>query len=177
MVFLLPVSQITCQQLSKVVHLWLRCFTILPSSNQIFYQIFNLNSPIKRVSLKTVVDVQTLKAIVKCDSMYMGQTFKAAFLLSFFSFFRIFNLAPHSMNTFNPLKQLARADIFFASPEAHILTKRSKTLQSRNHILKIPHLKKSTLCPGTVLKNLLLIRSTPTGKPLFKIKYRQKWVP
>ena len=79
-----------------------------------FTRSLTLTAPLK-ISLKTVIDVDTLKAIVtKCDTMYMGQIFKAAFLLSFFSFLRISNLVPHSMQTFNPLEQLARADIFLA---------------------------------------------------------------
>ena len=51
-----------------------------------FTRALTLSAPMK-VSLKIVTDVDTLKAIVKkCDSMYMGQIFKAAFLLSFFFF-------------------------------------------------------------------------------------------
>ena len=111
--------------------------------------------------------------------MYMGQIFKAAFLLPFFSFLRILNLVPHSMHTFNPLEQLARADLFFVPPGAHIFMKWSKTLQSRNQIclLKILSLNKSILCPVTALKNLLSITPSGDNKPLFQIKYRQKWVP
>ena len=144
-----------------------------------FTRSLTLSAPLK-ISLKTVIDVHTLKAIVqKCETMYMGQIFKAAFLLSFFSFLRISNLVPHSMHTFNPLEQLARADIFFAHPGAHILIKWSKTLQSKNQIrlLKIPSLSKSPLCPVSALKNLLLITPSGDNKPLFQIKYKQNWVP
>ena len=83
------------------------------------------------------------------------------------------------MHTFNPLEQLARADLFFAPPGAHILIKWSKTLQAKNQIrlLKIPSLKKSILCPVSALKNLLLITPSGDNKPLFQIKYKQKWVP
>ena len=143
-----------------------------------FTRSLTLAAPLK-ISLKTVIDVDTLKAIIsKCDNMYMGQIFKAAFLLSFFSFLRISNLVPHSMQTFNPLEQLARADIFFAPPGAHILIKWSKTLQSKNQVrlLKIPSLANSPLCPVAALKTLLLITPSGDKKPLFQIKYKQKWV-
>ena len=82
------------------------------------------------------------------------------------------------MSKFNPLEQLARADIFFATPCAHIPVKWSKILQSKNkiRILKIPCLTKSTLCPVTALKNLLSITPAGDNKPLFLIKYKQKWV-
>ena len=144
-----------------------------------FTRSLTLSAPLK-ISLKAVIDLHTLKAIVrKCDTMYMGQIFKSAFLLSFFSFLRISNLVPHSMHTFNPLQQLARADIFFAPPGAHILIKWSKTLQSKNHVrlLKIPSLNNSPLCPVAAIKNLLLITPSGDNKPLFQIKYRQIWVP
>ena len=144
-----------------------------------FTRSLTLSAPLK-ISLKTVIDVHTLKAIVvKCDTMYMGQVFKAAFLLSFFSFLRISNLVPHSIQKFNPLEQLARADLFFASPGAHILIKWSKTLQSKNQVrlLKIPLLTNSPLCPVAALKNLLLITPAGDNNPLFQIKYKQKWVP
>ena len=147
-----------------------------------FTRSVTLAVPLK-ISLKTIIDVDTLKAIIlKCDNMYMGQIFKAAFLLSFFSFLRISNLFPHSMQTFNPLEQLARADIFFAPPpppRAHILIKWSKTLQSKNQVrlLKIPSLAKSPLCPVAALKTLLLITPSGDNKPLFQINYKQKWVP
>ena len=144
-----------------------------------FTRSLTLAAPL-RISLKTVIDIDTLKAIVmKCDSMYMGQIFKAAFLLSFVSFLRISNLVPHSMQTFNPMEQLARADVFFAPPGAHILIKWSKTLQSKNQVrlLKIPSLTNSPLCPVSALKTLLLITPHGDNNPLFQIKYKQKWVP
>ena len=80
----------------------------------------------------------------------MGQVLKAAHL-SFFSFLRISNLVPHTLQAFDPVKHLARADVFFAPPGAHVLITWTKTLQSKNaaRVLKISclpctSLKKST---------------------------------
>ena len=73
----------------------------------------------------------TFKSVI---DTYMRQIFKAAFLLFFFSFFRISNLVPHTLTSFNPLEQLCRADIFFAHPGAHVLVKWSKTMQSQNTV-------------------------------------------
>ena len=114
-----------------------------------------------------------------CDSMYMGFVYKAAILLSFFSFLRISNLVPHSTAAFQPLKQLVRGDIFFAAPGAHILLKWSKTLQMNNSVrlLKIPHLGSSVLCPVKALKDLLSLTPRGPNKPLFQIKLKHEWVP
>ena len=75
------------------------------------------NSSLK-VCLKTIIDIPLLTEMTQvCDSMYMGFVYKAAILLSFFSFLRISNLVPHSIAAFQPLKHLARGDIFFLPPE------------------------------------------------------------
>ena len=59
--------------------------------------------------IKSIIDISMLKKIVsQCDRTYLGVVYKAAFLLSFFSFLRISNLVPHSISSFDPLKQLAR---------------------------------------------------------------------
>ena len=94
-------------------------------------------------------------------------------------FFRISNLVPHSTATFQPLKQPARGDIFFAAPAAHILLKWSKTLQMNNSVrlLKIPHLGSSVICPVKALKNLLSLTPRGPNKPLFQIKLKHEWVP
>ena len=48
-----------------------------------------------RVSLKTIIDIPMLTQIMQvCDSMYMGFVYKAAIVLSFFSFLRISFLFP-----------------------------------------------------------------------------------
>ena len=133
-----------------------------------------------RLNLKAIIDIPLLTNIVQVtDSMYMGLVYKAAILLSFFSFLRISNLVPHSTSSFQPLKQLARGDVFFASPGAHILLKWSKTMQMNNsvRILKIPSLGSSSICPVKALKTLLAATPAGSNKPLFQIKFRQHWVP
>ena len=69
------------------------------------------------IKLKSIIDTLIWSQIVKaCDFLYMGFVYKAAILFSFFSFVHISNLVPHSIKTFDPLKQLAWADICFAQP-------------------------------------------------------------
>ena len=131
-------------------------------------------------SIKTMIDILTLQAIAtQTDRMYMGQIFKAAILVSFFSFVRISNLVPHSISAYNPLKQLSCGDIIFAPPGLHMIIKWSKTLQSKDKIkvLKVPSLGKSPICPVAAVKKLLFTTPGSNNSPLFKIKCYSKWVP
>ena len=109
----------------------------------------------------------------------MGTVYKAAYLLSFFSFLRISNLVPHTINSYDPLQQLARADIIFAPPGALVLVKWSKTLQHKNkvRILKIQHLGTSPLCPIRALKILLKFTPGSFNSTLFQVQYHDTWVP
>ena len=69
------------------------------------------------VKIKKIIDIDMLKDIIAiCDSMWMGQIYKAIYLVAFFSFLRISNLVPHKIASFSPLEQLTRGDVFFASP-------------------------------------------------------------
>ena len=131
-------------------------------------------------SIKPIIDIPTLKRIIQCtDTMYMGYIFKAAILTSFFSFVRISNLVPHSISSYDPLKQLSRGDLIFAPPGINLIIKWSKTLQTRDKIkvLKIPSLGSSTLCPVSALRKLLLATPGSKNDPLFQIKCYSKWVP
>ena len=113
-------------------------------------------------SIKPIIHVNTLHLIIQhTDSMYMGHIFKAAILLSFFSFVRISNLVPHSIASYDPLKQLLRGDIIFANPGVHMIIKWSKTLQNKDKVkvLKVPSLGTSPLCPVAALKKILLTTS------------------
>ena len=54
-----------------------------------------------------VIDVETLTKLIRlCDSIYMGKIFKAVFLLAFFGFLRLSNIAPHSLNSFDSSRHL-----------------------------------------------------------------------
>ena len=133
------------------------------------------------VKIKKIIDVDMLKNIVStCDTMWMGQIFKAVYLVAFFSFMRISNLVPHKISAFSPLEQLTRGDVFFASPGLHVLVKWTKTMQTRDSvkILKLPALSHSPLCPVMAVKNLLLLTPGHQDTPLFQIKNtKAQWVP
>ena len=108
----------------------------------------------------------------------MGYVFKSAILLAYFAFLRISNLVPHTIASYDTLKYLARAHIFFAQPGAHKLVKWSKTMQMNNsvRVIKIPALGDSPLCPVFALKKLLASTPNQPNNPLFQIKCYQNWV-
>ena len=92
------------------------------------------NKPLGRTKpldphIKTIIDIPMLTKIVHhCDYIHMGYVFKASFFLSCSTFLRISNLVPHATSSYDPLKQLARGDLIFAPPGAHVIIKWSKTL-------------------------------------------------
>ena len=133
------------------------------------------------IKIKKIIDIPLLQKITSlCDTTWMGQIYKATYLVAFFSFLRISNLVPHSISAFSPLEQLTRGDIFFAPPGVHLLIKWSKTMQNRDlvKIIKIPQLGTSPLCPVKALKNLLILTPGSQNDPLFQIKNEGGgWIP
>ena len=111
-------------------------------------------------TLKKIIDIPLLQAITAtCHTMWMGQIFKALYLTAFFSFLRILNLVPHSIQAFSPLEQITRGDVFVAHPGIHLLIKWTKTIQKYKYkkrdsirLLKIPSLGNSPLCPVKAIK-------------------------
>ena len=60
------------------------------------------------------------KAVARCAPLTVKLK---TILLAYVAFLRISNLVPHTIASYEPLRQLARADIFFAHPGAHVLLK------------------------------------------------------
>ena len=132
------------------------------------------------IKLNKIIDIPMLCQIVEqCDFTYMGQIFKALYLLSFYSFLRISNLIPHAVSKFSPLKHLARGNIIFQHDRIVVMVKWSKTRQSNNQmkLITTPAISRSRLCPVSAISNLLCL--TPKGKnlPLFQVKNAGNWVP
>ena len=102
------------------------------SKISMYLKAIQKTTPVK-IKLNNIVDIPFLTALVKkCDSTYMGQIFKVAYLISFFGFLRLSNLAPHSMAAFSFLKHLAKGDVIFSNSGVILLIKWSKTLQIQN---------------------------------------------
>ena len=119
---------------------------------------------------KQVIDVKTLENIsMACDGLRDPILFRAIFLTAFFAFFRISNIAPHSVAAFSNSKHLLRKDVLFAPPGAHILQKWSKSMQISTdyRFIQIPSLNNPLLCPVTAIRRLLRSRNANKDSPLF----------
>ena len=63
---------------------------------------------------KGIFDLKTLALIIQtCDLLNDPPLYKAAFLLAFFAFLRMSNIAPHSKQKFDPHIHFLRQDIIF----------------------------------------------------------------
>ena len=132
------------------------------------------------IKLNKLIDIPLLRDIVEqCNFMFMGQVFKALYLLSFYSFLRLSNLVPHALSQFSPLKHLARGDVLFRPNKLVIVVKWTKTMQNNNQIklITIPAIVGSDLCPVTAISNLLAITPKGSNLPLFQFKNARNWVP
>ena len=145
-----------------------------------FYQKAIQRQTPLNIKLNKIIDITTLKLIDdQCNYTYMGQVFKALYLLSFYSFLHLSNLVPRAVAKVSPLKHIARGDVIFRPNKLVILVKWSKTMQLNNQVklITIPALPGSPLCPVTAISNLLCITPKGANLPLFQVKNLQNWVP
>ena len=134
-----------------------------------YYQkAVQVHSPLN-VKLKSIIDIPLLRRIVyQCDFTYMGQIFKALYLLSFYT-----------IAQFSPLKHLARGDVILRPDKIVVILKWSKTMQTNNQIklITVPRIPNSSICPVVAIKNLLDLTPRGANLPLFQFKVAQTWVP
>ena len=119
---------------------------------------------------RSIFDLTILAANSRACSILEDSTlFRAAFLLSFFAFLRMSNVAPHSRYKFDKNTHILRQDITFQEPGAHILIKWTKTLQDRSahHFVQVPALSNKSLYPVLALQQLLSSRTLSPSSPLF----------
>ena len=104
--------------------------------------------------------------------------YQALYLLCFFSFLRLSNILPHSVNTFDITRQLCRGDLSF-SPHNVILIKWSKTMQDRQSVstITIPALGCSPLCPVTALTAMCRAFPATSNQPLFLYSRQGSFLP
>ena len=115
-----------------------------------------INRPLA-VTSHNVIDLAMLEQIKKiCDQLNFPEVFRAIFLTGFFGFFRLSNLAPHSILTFDPSRHLTGHDLFFTKKLVKILIKWSKTLQNRDvvQIISLPKVSNRVICPYRALRAL-----------------------
>ena len=88
-----------------------------------FQKSVKINRPLTLISLK-LIDLNSLEKIsAACDDFTSGQVLRAVLLIVFGVFFRLLNLAPHSLAGFDPSK-----DLFFTRKLVKALIKWSKTI-------------------------------------------------
>ena len=120
-----------------------------------------------------------LDIIATTEALEFSEIFLSVYLLAFFSFLRLSNMVPHAKNGFDPSRHLARGDVIFSDNEAIVLVKWSKTIQSRDKVVRvvIPKLPGSKLCPVTALSNMLRLVPGSNNDPLFAIFKANTWSP
>ena len=143
-----------------------------------FIKALKINRPLKVVQ-RNVMTLSQLRALVTlCDTIHCGQVFKAAFLLAFFAFLRISNIAPHAAGAFDPSRNLTPSDIKVTRKFMNVAIKWSKTLQTRDkiHVVTVPKLSCPLLCPVTALQKAIAMYHPAPQDPLFQIKTSRGWV-
>ena len=87
----------------------------------------------------------------------------------FFSFLRLSNILPHSVDKFDVSRHLCRTDVIFSDNMAVISVKWSKTMQDRRQVttVTIPALGSSFLCPVNALGTMFQIVSLHINASLF----------
>ena len=133
-----------------------------------FIRSISINSQFSP-SPKGLFDIRTLYLIsLSCDILSDPILFRAIFLVSFYGFLRMSNVAPHSLSKFDPSKHFLRKDLIFGPPGAHLIMKWSKTLQSPNshHIIQLPSISTFFLCPIRALRALIRSRPLSDDGPL-----------
>ena len=158
----------------SVLSHYFKLFDIDPSSLThrkvyLFTKSVSINSPYCP-KFRGTISIPLLHQLVSaCDSIPYGKIYKSAFLLAFFAFLRLSNLAPVSPKSFDPTRHFLRGDVIFGHPGAHIILKWAKSMQSssKHQVIQIPLLPQSPLCPVTALKHLLHSVPAPSSAPLF----------
>ena len=90
---------------------------------KLFLRSVQINRPLA-LSQKAIISSDMLLDIVlTCDRMYMGQVYKAVYLVAFFSFIRLSNFVPHRLSDFDPSRHLAVGDVIFDPPGVKLIIK------------------------------------------------------
>ena len=131
-------------------------------------------------STRSYIDLSILQDIlIQCEKFPHPDIFRPLYLLCFFSFLRLSNILPHTVNSFDSTRQLQRGDFIVAGQGAVLLIKWTKTMQDRNHTVTIPlpNLGNSSFCPIRAIQNMLLAYPASDQAPLFIIPRTSNLVP
>ena len=97
------------------------------------------------VTQRPIMSIKTLHAfIAACSFIRFGKIYAAVFLIAYFGFLRISNLALHSYGDFDPSRHPTPSDVKFSKKFMHLFIKWSKSNQFRDkvQVITLPRLKK-----------------------------------
>ena len=84
--------------------------------------LFITPPPPFRPSPREIFDIPTLYAISQqCKNLSDPILFRSIFLVSFYAFLKMSNVAPDSSRQFEPSKHLLRQDVVFTPPGSHMV--------------------------------------------------------
>ena len=99
-----------------------------------FIEALKVNRPLAVVK-RNVMDIHTLKQLIHvCLARSYPRIYKVLFLCAFFGFFRLSNLVPHTVGSFDPVKQYSGWDVVFGKNVVTLILKWSKTLQTQDQV-------------------------------------------
>ena len=156
------------------------CFSLLDHPRiRYFEKSMCIHKPLTLTS-HNIINLSMLEKISRaCNDFSFSEVFRAIFLTGFFGFFRLSNLAPHSISTFDPSRHLTGHDLFFTKNLVKILIKWSKTLQDRDkvQVISMPKVANRAICPYRVLKALAMLYPMTDSEYVFQIKMPSGWHP
>ena len=144
-----------------------------------FIKSIKINRPLTLRPHNTI-DLSNLRRISRaCLDIPHGLVYKAVFLTRFFAFFRLSNLAPHSLASFDPSRHLTGHDVFFTQKFVKILIKWTKTIQQRDTVqcITLPKLRDNSICPFIAIKSLFNLYPMSPHASLFQVSTPSGLVP
>ena len=142
-----------------------------------FQKSVKIIGPLTLISHNIIDTLEKISAA--CHDLTCGKVLRAVFLTGFFGFFRVSNLAPHSLAGFDPSRHLTGQDLFFTKKLVKILIKWSKTIQTRDvvQVVSLPKLKNKLICPFRALKALSSLYPMSADNSAFQVKMQLGWQP
>ena len=137
-----------------------------------FLKSLRVNRPVVVTPHNIITISRLIDISLACDLVTFPQVFRAAFLLGFFAFLRLFNLVPHAVGEFDFTRHLTGDDIFFTYKYVKVMIKWSKTIQTRDRVqcLTLPKLTIRSICPYTALNKLFRLYPMSGRSPLLQMQ-------
>ena len=145
---------------------------------KLYMKSLKINRPLKPVQ-RNIMSIETLKRVATlCKNVFMGSVYRAVFLVAYFGFLRLSNMAPHSVSLFDPTRHLTAADVTFTKKFLKINLKWSKTIQTRDkvQVLTLPKLHAPVICPYRAVEDLFKLYNPSHQQPLFQVRSGKHWV-